>query len=584
MKNIFKLVSGILAVSMLAVSCDIASLGETSKPYVRATAPDNNQVYFSAEETDQGSLKDGQTSVTINVYRVRTSGELTVNVTSVDESKLFTIPQYVKFADGKDKAEFVIGVPFDKIVAEKDYNVTLTLNADEATPYGNNTTTVNIKYAPWTDWALFKEKPAEGIGDYTYSLYMSGVDTELEIYYSQSLIKPTEYKFRIPHWFYDVNLEFTYDSVTGHCNVPETYTGYDHSSYGAVYCREANDYERTSPSDPSYFDSETGTFHLSLTYYVSAGYFGTGFETFQLAGFYLPDYSVKVGYVGLFSDPSDNYSAVLAVNIGESGQSPDIDTVKVGIAAGDNVEAILMGIVSGTVDTYSVTESGEHRIPFPADAEGGLFTAVAISMDKEGNYQEVDYVTFEAYFGGANPWKSAGFFNYTDDVVGSLFGNDPITYPVEVLVNEEQPGIFRMKNPYGAGFPYNEPGDYVEGDVFVDIDASDPESVFIPEQYLGVDWGYGEMAIGTQAPGTYADGMITFPENGLAVFDDDGGYYANQNGAFCLDLSAPVNAADAVQLAPAKYRVRIMSSVSSISDARQTSKPVQKMVTAKELK
>lgn len=583
MKNIMKLVSGLLALSMLAVSCDVAQLGQTSQPYERAIAPDNNQVYFPADETEVGSLKDGQTSVTVNVYRVRTEGELTVNVTSVDVNKLFTIPQYVKFANGSDKAEFVIGVPFDKIVPETDYPVSLSLGPEEATPFGNSSTTVIIKYSPWSEWALYKEEPAKGIGDYTYSQMFSGVDSELEIYYSQSLINPTQYKFSIEHCMYDISLEFTYDAETGICHVPETYTGYDHPSYGAVYCREANDYEMTSPADPSYFDAETGTFYLNLTYYVPAGYFGSGYETFQLAGFYIPDYSVKVGYVGLFQDPSQNYSAVLAINKGESGSSPDIDSIKVAVGAGEDPTTVLAGILGGTLETVSVTESGEVRVPFPADAEGGLFTAVAISMDKEGNYQEIAYVTFEAYFGGANPWQSIGFYNYTDDVVGPLFEEDPITYPVEVLVNDQRPGIFRMKNPYGAGYPYNSPGDYLDEDVFVDINAEDPEEVFIPEQYLGVDWGYGEMIIGTSEAGTLQDSKITFPVKGLVVYDNDGGYYANKHGAFCLDLSTPVNAADAVQYAPAKYRVRVMSNVSSLRKPGNNSKPLPKTTLNKKL-
>ena len=36
--------------------------------------------------------------------------------------------------------------------------------------------------------------------------------------------------------------------------------------------------------------------------------------------------------------------------------------------------------------------------------------------------------------------------------------------------------------------------------------------------------------------GTLQDGIITFPVNGLIVYDDDGDYYGNINGAFRLIL------------------------------------------------
>lgn len=50
--------------------------------------------------------------------------------------------------------------------------------------------------------------------------------------------------------------------------------------------------------------------------------------------------------------------------------------------------------------------------------------------------------------------------------------------------------------------------------------------------------GYGVMTIGLQAFGTLADGKITWPVKGLAIFDNDDGYYANQSGAFCIDLTS----------------------------------------------
>lgn len=128
-----------------------------------------------------------------------------------------------------------------------------------------------------------------------------------------------------------------------------------------------------------------------------------------------------------------------------------------------------------------------------------------------------------------------GIGQYTDDLVGSLFGADPITYDVEVYSVSGLDGFIYLKNAYTSEFPYNDPGDYVEDDVYFVIDARVPDKVVIPEQALGVDWGYGMMYIyGTMAYGTYANGVVTFPARGIAIADDDGAYYGCPNGAFKL--------------------------------------------------
>ena len=96
--------------------------------------------------------------------------------------------------------------------------------------------------------------------------------------------------------------------------------------------------------------------------------------------------------------------------------------------------------------------------------------------------------------------------------------------------------VYRLIDPYGEVFPYNDPGDYRLGVKWV-IDATDPNAVTFEQTKLGVDWGYGEMEAAMLEPGKMVNKVITFPVKGLVVFDDDGGYYANNNGAFELDLN-----------------------------------------------
>ena len=118
-----------------------------------------------------------------------------------------------------------------------------------------------------------------GTGTYTYSLFWEGEDPDLVI--SKSSADNT---FRISHWGYDVNFEFTWDPQTNQCTVAEQFTGYTHDSYGDVFVSDLPSYsdEVTYEQFPCYYDPATKTFTFNLIYYVSAGYFGMGPETFTV--------------------------------------------------------------------------------------------------------------------------------------------------------------------------------------------------------------------------------------------------------------------------------------------------------------
>ena len=169
-------------------------------------------------------------------------------------------------------------------------------------------------------------------------------------------------------------------------------------------------------------------------------------------------------------------------------------------------------------------------------------------------------------------WRSLGMATYTEDCVTTYFNVENVSYQVEVREKTDQPGLYRIINPYGAAYPYNEEGDYdTSKEYFIEIDATDPEGVYMPGVYgTGMNWGYGEFSISSLAYyymatngatfeevkdagycGVLADGVITFPAKSLLISlaEYNGGnfYYANNNGAFRLDMSdmTPVEAAPA---------------------------------------
>ncbi len=153
--------------------------------------------------------------------------------------------------------------------------------------------------------------------------------------------------------------------------------------------------------------------------------------------------------------------------------------------------------------------------------------------------------SWEGSFTFGIEWPTIGNCIFTDDACGPVTGNPIFTWRVEVQEHAETPGLYRLVNPYGcAASPFKNYCNLSES--YLVVNATNPAKVFLGsdpnEKYnTGVDLGYGVMSIGLQAYGTLENGLIKWPVKGLAVFDDEGGYYANTSGAFCIDLSEILN-------------------------------------------
>ncbi len=151
----------------------------------------------------------------------------------------------------------------------------------------------------------------------------------------------------------------------------------------------------------------------------------------------------------------------------------------------------------------------------------------------EFEVEAVDSVTFRD-----SPWVSLGMCEYTEDFMTTFWYVDNVTYGVEVQENGEQPGLYRLVNPYGEAYPYNSPGMYDETmNHYMEIHAGDPDGVYISEFLSGLDWyGYGDIYMYSTAGyeievegysleavkadgmcGTLSDGTITFPKDQLLI-------------------------------------------------------------------
>ena len=146
------------------------------------------------------------------------------------------------------------------------------------------------------------------------------------------------------------------------------------------------------------------------------------------------------------------------------------------------------------------------------------------------------------------PYVLLGKALYRDDIVASAYnlGGFP-EYEVEVYKNLNNPDCIYLKNLYTHKFPVSgvdiAPG--FEGDTYFAVNIKDPNEVFLPVQYLGIDAGYGNMKVGTNKPGILKDNIITFPVEAFVFAEDDnkdGAWYmyANANGMFRLALPGAV--------------------------------------------
>lgn len=175
--------------------------------------------------------------------------------------------------------------------------------------------------------------------------------------------------------------------------------------------------------------------------------------------------------------------------------------------------------------------SGQHRLIISADGD-----------EYANPYKEFDggYVLFDLTL-TIEAWKYLGIAMYTDDIITGAFSVDNLTWEVEAWTRSTMEGYVCLKNVYTWNYPYNDPGDFQEEDHWFYIRIEDPDKVYIPTQYLGFDWGYGEFLVGTLAYGTLKDGVITFPVDGLGLGMRDYtngamGFYANSNGLFKVVL------------------------------------------------
>lgn len=248
------------------------------------------------------------------------------------------------------------------------------------------------------------------------------------------------------------------------------------------------------------------------------------------------------------------------------------DVEKAGV---DAVVASVRSVDSVTEDVLAdINTTAGYTTLATGLSDGTSYTVVVWGTN---GYQTVTATAEFATEKNPEVFKSLGMGTYTEDYLFGLFeGLENVTYEVEIEESVDNPGKYRLVNPYGAAYPFNQPGDYDDTqDYYMVINAQDPEGVYIPLQGVGCDWGYGEWTIYSMAAnyldggypleevkaagfcGTLKDGVITFPVKSLLITADGLGgklYYANTAGAFKVVLPSAVADTPAVTTSVAGVR------------------------------
>ena len=578
MKKLFK---SYIALAVLALGFSACT---EEVEYTPAEAPTNAQVYFSNTNGAQIDIAQDAKSFDIAVSRVVAGAAASIDVTvTADEAanEVFEFPATVEFADSAATATYTVTVK-EGVTPEFEvyHNITLSFDETLTTPYGNGSYTFAVGVpAPWSEWKKI------ATGKYTYTgAYWNGTLSGADVYYREYMLNESDAQFLLPEMAGGYDLTIEYDRLTGNCKVLEQQVAVS-DSYGPVFVSDCPNYPGqaglTYEDYPCTYNAETGTFTLNLVYFVDpnrgsnytqVAMFGNGVETIQLDGFAAPvvkDYSFAMEFKGHYVDNSGNDNAVISATKG-ADVAHYLMTV---ISENEDAQATVAGMLDGSVACDSLTQGGFYAYPM---TESGNYKALAITFDAEGNALDAYATDFEFYMVGEDtPWQSLGYAVYTDDVILPLFGNKPMSYYVEVLENKDQPGLFRMVDPYGPEFPlYPYASSYAEG-TYIEIDATDAEGVWIEGwQTTGLDvQNNGLMDITSMAwyqanaqgatkedakeaglCGIYAEGVITFPVDGILSGIGDKAYYGNRNGAFALDLNTLVESIPAEEEEAAEAR------------------------------
>ena len=500
------------------------SCAEDSVEYMPAEPATGTQVYFPGSVKSDFVVSAVDTVFTLNIERVAKDSVAYIALSAETDSvtaPLFVFPSVAVFEAGEKSTTITCIAKADQMEYDKTYTVKLSIaNPEDATLYGLSSVTLNVTCpAPWKSL---------GVGKFA-DAFLGGAGAYSEVEIQQNELDPKT--FRLVEPYAEILEGVATDKYFEFSVLPKGYdfqgtildaeyvvfkdynTGEWNSNYAEdIYALHPYRFGRT-PDKWSYNvvleyqeNGLPGEVSMAPLYYLfneGGGWDKTTANTISVLfpGFVKADYSAAMTYAGIFTTPDGTTHAVADLTLGADAT----DVKAIVMPADADAAAVADAIAAGELEAMDV-QTGRIEVPFNAEELGGSnFNIIAVVL-VDGAVKNVVSASYEYYGGGdSNPWTSLGTGFFTDDIVAPLFGVEPVTYEVEILEHSENPGLYRVMNPYSNSvYPYAEDDCAAEG-LYLEVNATDAEGVYIQYQTLGFDWGYGEFGFETVGASLLSD-------------------------------------------------------------------------------
>jgi len=211
---------------------------------------------------------------------------------------------------------------------------------------------------------------------------------------------------------------------------------------------------------------------------------------------------------------------------------------------------------------FKITQPG--MISLPADAHNRTSDLLVITFDDKDTALEMSSMRFSVIDDETGQWTSLGKADvYADIIESTVFETKGNSYKIEVQQNNENKALYRVVDLYGEASPLTAPEHlHTALHHYLVFDTTDPQMVLLAHTDLGIDMGGGSFYVFADATdklykgkkaedikaegkcGTFTEGVLEFPADGLQILADDFSVFGGTKGAaygcggFRLDLNA----------------------------------------------
>lgn len=533
--------SSIIKGALMALTLAAGLTSCSSDDYSMADMPSGAQVYFPSEASSNEIyyLEDNQNSLDVAISRVADNADLTVNISSTDASGLFTIPATATFKAGEKTANLNVTFDFASLEANKEYLLTFKIE-DETTIYGPDSTSIVVKYEPWTEWKPLEWNYPAGINTFAewqqaFAKYAEGgyVNTALicdgtlpiytyaalaawgfegsyyqPVHYRESMIDNNQAQLLLSGWFEECDLVINWDRNTDtfSCN-PQNTNSKNPQSGESVYVTDSYNYwhnmkgQTVTINDlPQGYDAANGKLTVNFAYYVSQGCMGYGQEYIQLPGYKATgDYRVVVEDQGSYNN-ENRYGQIFFLTLSDDIAKVKYTAVNSHISSAD-AASYAVAINNDELESQETSESGYKVVMVNNE---GKYTLVVCAYNGEGEYVGFTTQQFTVKAAVAYTWTPINTGNYIYTLYFASDDEETIDEDLTLYVCDQDPTRFKIS-----------PWAYTDNFTFrMDLDGK----IVVDDQVTGfIDPAYGDLFVGD---------LSNYPDFGTDTsYYEDGMYY-----------------------------------------------------------